>query len=218
MKARKGFTLIELLVVIAIIAILAAILFPVFAKARDKARQATCMNNEKQIGLAGMQYAQDYDELFPLAAWYPGYSPGTAYGLLDSLAPYIKSTGIVKCPNRINGVGYQCNSNVWGSNYTSLGWGANVPPAAIAELVSPASVVFTYEMHTDNAYGECNPGWYSGFDRTTAFRHNGGWNLIFCDGHVKWYQLQNATSIVNASGWVQTLPEYQISWVKTYSP
>src|SRR5436309_2182636 len=65
MRGRKGFTLIELLVVIAIIAILAAILFPVFAQAREKARQATCASNLKQIGTAFMMYIQDYDEMFP---------------------------------------------------------------------------------------------------------------------------------------------------------
>ncbi len=67
---KRAFTLIELLVVIAIIAILAAILFPVFAKAREKARQASCSSNEKQIGLAVMQYVQDYDEKFPMRAYW----------------------------------------------------------------------------------------------------------------------------------------------------
>ena len=71
MKRNKGFTLIELLVVIAIIAILAAILFPVFAKAREKARQASCASNEKQLGLAIIQYVQDYDETFPAASAQP---------------------------------------------------------------------------------------------------------------------------------------------------
>ncbi len=66
MKKKQGFTLIELLVVIAIIAILAAILFPVFAQAREKARQTTCASNEKQMGLAILQYQQDYDEMFPM--------------------------------------------------------------------------------------------------------------------------------------------------------
>src|SRR6186997_1566649 len=66
---RRGFTLIELLVVIAIIAILAAILFPVFAQAREKARQAACMSNTKQIGIALMMYTQDFDELLPMGGW-----------------------------------------------------------------------------------------------------------------------------------------------------
>ncbi|MDH7568888.1 MAG: prepilin-type N-terminal cleavage/methylation domain-containing protein, partial [Armatimonadota bacterium] len=69
MKRRRGFTLIELLVVIAIIAILAALLFPVFARARENARKATCMSNCKQIGMATMQYVQDYDETFPRVGW-----------------------------------------------------------------------------------------------------------------------------------------------------
>src|SRR5688572_20280773 len=108
---RKGFTLIELLVVIAIIAILAAILFPVFAQAREKARQASCMSNLRQIGLAMMQYTQDSDDtLFPwlqfggswlnfwdgrveFAAGPPKFEPGQ--GLLQ---PYMKNTQIQDCP------------------------------------------------------------------------------------------------------------------------
>jgi prepilin-type N-terminal cleavage/methylation domain-containing protein len=72
---RKGFTLIELLVVIAIIAILAAILFPVFAKAREKARQTSCLSNEKEIALAILMYTQDYDEKFPIYMVAADYFP-----------------------------------------------------------------------------------------------------------------------------------------------
>jgi prepilin-type N-terminal cleavage/methylation domain-containing protein/prepilin-type processing-associated H-X9-DG protein len=86
MRNRHGFTLIELLVVIAIIAILAAILFPVFAQARDKARQASCLSNEKQIGTATMMYLQDYDEMYPFAYTYTG-----GYGWQECLEPYIKA-------------------------------------------------------------------------------------------------------------------------------
>src|SRR5450432_2293196 len=82
-RQRQGFTLIELLVVIAIIAILAAILFPVFAQAREKARQITCVSNEKQIDLAVMMYAQDYDETYPIA-W------GLGGGWYETVDPYIK--------------------------------------------------------------------------------------------------------------------------------
>lgn len=94
-KSKKGFTLIELLVVIAIIAILAAILFPVFAKAREKARQASCLSNMKQIGLGWMQYVQDYDETYPAmfiaADGYRGY-------WIYKLQPYIKSIQVIQCP------------------------------------------------------------------------------------------------------------------------
>ncbi|GBC94953.1 hypothetical protein HRbin16_00739 [bacterium HR16] len=118
---RRGFTLIELLVVIAIIAILAAILFPVFARARERARLATCISNSKQIGLGAMMYVQDYDEVFPVAMFafnspsevshvggnwvsVPGGPTGchTRLGqhptLVDVLLPYVKNEGIFTCP------------------------------------------------------------------------------------------------------------------------
>jgi prepilin-type N-terminal cleavage/methylation domain-containing protein/prepilin-type processing-associated H-X9-DG protein len=94
MKTQRGFTLIELLVVIAIISILAAILFPVFAAAREKARQTTCASNEKQLGTAMLQYGQDYDEKFPIyVCWYGGWA-GQIY-------PYVKSVGAYACPNDV---------------------------------------------------------------------------------------------------------------------
>ena len=104
---RSGFTLIELLVVIAIIAILAAILFPVFAQAREKARQTSCLSNNKQVGLALMMYAQDYDERTP-RNWYGdlGMEATTAVGdvpdrykWMDAIQPYVKNTGIFVCPS-----------------------------------------------------------------------------------------------------------------------
>lgn len=103
-ESRSGFTLIELLVVIAIIAILAAILFPVFAKARENARRASCQSNEKQIGLGLLQYAQDYDETMPRCSYGPGYgdkaSTATVYKWMDAIQPYIKSTQIFDCPSQ----------------------------------------------------------------------------------------------------------------------
>lgn len=88
-----GFTLIELLVVIAIIAILAAILFPVFAKVREKARQTSCLSNEKQIGLAFSQYEEDYDETTPPDSW------NNPNGWAGAIYSYVKSTGVFKCPD-----------------------------------------------------------------------------------------------------------------------
>jgi prepilin-type N-terminal cleavage/methylation domain-containing protein/prepilin-type processing-associated H-X9-DG protein len=98
-NARKlsGFTLIELLVVIAIIAILAAILFPVFAQAREKARQAACLSNTKQLGNALMMYVQDFDETLPLGAW--STADGSSGRWFRDLYPYVKSLDVYVCPN-----------------------------------------------------------------------------------------------------------------------
>ncbi len=98
-RKSRGFTLIELLVVIAIIAILAAILFPVFAKARENARRTSCSSNLKQIGLAFMQYSQDYDETMPIPWVSPiNQFPGT-YRWMDQIFPYVKSTQLFTCPS-----------------------------------------------------------------------------------------------------------------------
>src|SRR5438874_6354630 len=97
---RRGFTLIELLVVIAIIAILAAILFPVFAQARDKARQATCLSNLKQLGLAQSMYTQDYDETLPKAIHL--LPDGNLFPWPLEVAPYLKNTAVFRCPSDRN--------------------------------------------------------------------------------------------------------------------
>jgi prepilin-type N-terminal cleavage/methylation domain-containing protein len=103
--SRHGFTLIELLVVIAIIAILAAILFPVFASAREKARAITCVSNGRQIGIAVQMYLQDNDETMPIFEMYntaaSGGAPGTPAhrGVEDEVTPYAKSTGLFHCPD-----------------------------------------------------------------------------------------------------------------------
>ncbi len=108
-RSSKAFTLIELLVVIAIIAILAAILFPVFARAREKARQIACLSNEKQIGLGLLQYVQDNDEDFPVRYPFTVDAAGNHHNIFDAnghmhswkdeLYPYIKSMGVYKCPD-----------------------------------------------------------------------------------------------------------------------
>jgi len=112
-RCYRGFTLIELLVVIAIIAILAAILFPVFAKAREKARQASCLSNEKQLALGIIQYIQDYDETFPISGYTaPAGDPMigkpdapwgvwkyASIGWDKAIQPYVKNTQIFRCPS-----------------------------------------------------------------------------------------------------------------------
>ena len=107
-NAAKGFTLIELLVVIAIIAILAAILFPVFARARENARRSSCQSNLKQIGLGMYQYSQDFDEKFVSNCYGPSssgqyqsgnYGGGLNYKWMDAMQPYVKSTQLFTCPS-----------------------------------------------------------------------------------------------------------------------
>ena len=104
---KKGFTLIELLVVIAIIAILAAILFPVFARARDKARQAACQSNLKQLGLAAMMYIQDYDEMLPAhhRQYFTGFWDTRYFSYYDAFGPYTMNEQIYICPSGSHSVG-----------------------------------------------------------------------------------------------------------------
>ena len=138
---KRGFTLIELLVVIAIIAILAAILFPVFAKVREKARQTSCLSNEKQIGLSILQYVQDYDETFPMAA-RPTHDQN---GWVNSVYPYVKSTSLFSCPDDPNvaapagkyETSYALNGNMR-PNY-------NAPGSKLAGQTSPAVTIMAVE-------------------------------------------------------------------------
>ena len=112
MRSRAGFTLIELLVVIAIIAILAAILFPVFAQAREKARQTSCLSNTKQFALSTLMYVQDYDETFPQSAYsldnqilIPG-SGDRVFTVYEAMYPYMKNIQIVVCPSNTPGIDF----------------------------------------------------------------------------------------------------------------
>jgi prepilin-type N-terminal cleavage/methylation domain-containing protein/prepilin-type processing-associated H-X9-DG protein len=146
---RNGFTLIELLIVIAIIAILAAILFPVFAQAREKARAITCISNLKQLGLAITQYEQDFDEACP-----NGINPfGGGQGWAGQVYVYVKSTGAFKCPDDPT-VGH-VSSFAYNSNVTKPS--PNPPsgsPTAmtIAQYNSPAKTVLLAEVQNSTSY------------------------------------------------------------------
>ena len=145
-RSALGFTLIELLVVIAIIAILAAILFPVFAKAREKARQASCQSNLKQLALGMLQYNQDNDETFPAGGGHIGRGWG------GRIYPYVKSTGVYKCPDdstqtatNVAGFGEQDYPISYALNI-DLGNLRNNNPNTLAALNAPASTVLFFEM------------------------------------------------------------------------
>ena len=198
---QRGFTLVELLVVIAVIAVLSAILFPVLAKAREKARQTRCLSNLKQIGLALGMYATDYDEMYP--ALWTGYTR-TVYAHL--LMPYMKSTQMWTCPaeptqswsgglnslgaaDRCMGYGY----NVSGTTHPHVGAGRGtdgyqgvsetdiqlpaehimvgdsrlIPASTAAFIIADMLMVYPAAYNPD-------------------FRHHGGANLLFADGHTKW--------------------------------
>jgi prepilin-type N-terminal cleavage/methylation domain-containing protein/prepilin-type processing-associated H-X9-DG protein len=198
-QRRAAFTLIELLVVIAIIAILAAILFPVFAQAREKARQITCVSNLKQIGLAINMYKQDYDEIYvprdlpnlggtpPLIKWLKNAEdPATDP---DLVGPYIKNIPIRQCPSRrVANARYPMNdwfqTQVWGTENSPEGQNDAAVPR-------PSTTLIVWE-HQISGHA-CNIGQFGGDkdhlspdaqDHYDSSHHN-AFNGLWCDGHVK---------------------------------
>jgi prepilin-type N-terminal cleavage/methylation domain-containing protein/prepilin-type processing-associated H-X9-DG protein len=180
---RHGFTLIELLVVIAIIAILAAILFPVFARARSKARQAGCLSNLRQVGLAWEMYAQDHDEMT-----CPIYiSSGTLRLRWQQLIqPYARNTDIYRCldgPKLIDP--YSGLYLSYGMNSTNDGANCLWYPTCLGAIEAPSETI----VFGDSADGRYYIYWHDTtepHERYLDKRHNGGANLLYADTHAKW--------------------------------
>ena len=216
---RKGFTLIELLVVIAIIAILAAILFPVFARAREKARQTSCLSNLKQLGLGMLMYAQDYDELMPAGIGYwTTWQVDPSTNRRDNpwwrnIYPYIKNGQIFVCPSY---PGFSSAINDWPAmaEVPVMGYGANMRlnRMVIAKIKEPASL---YMISDDtNSYVYLYPSitaLHSSYDwdsqlPVSSARHNDGNNYCFADGHAKWLSWASLDKSTNVDG------KYPLYW------
>lgn len=213
---RHGFTLIELLVVIAIIAILAAILFPVFAKARDKALSTACLSNCKQMALALQMYCSDYDTHLPFhlmsvnGAWTPW---------VVQVQPYVKNWGVFVCPSSSRQWGY-------GHSYPHLpytpandepGWNAARHPFyVLSEINYPAEMMFAADVSDDDVYKDnftwghflycpvCFFGYYCPCgmwlnEGLIGYRHQGGANAVFFDGHAKWLTHDKFCNLNDAS-------------------
>jgi prepilin-type N-terminal cleavage/methylation domain-containing protein/prepilin-type processing-associated H-X9-DG protein len=203
---KKGFTLIELLVVIAIIAILAAILFPVFAKAREKARQTACLSNMKQIGLGIMQYTQDYDEHFPCIRMQDPSGQHT-WEWHYEINPYVKSVPVFACPSNNASTNYftgdcaanSIEGNMWPHSYYWASNNGDNPPswgfsyagnssATLSSPMSPAQMIVIIEGNGGCAdlCRWCGP---------SVCVHNQMANFLMVDGHAK-----------------------SMKWVATYTP
>ncbi|HZT41032.1 MAG TPA: prepilin-type N-terminal cleavage/methylation domain-containing protein [Chthonomonadaceae bacterium] len=206
-RRERGFTLIELLVVIAIIAILAAILFPVFAQAREKARATSCLSNIKQVMLGEMMYVQDYDDVH---SWTWGWSPQWI-PWHQAVDPYIKNKQIWKCPDDAWSRGQDAANPsqpaipvTYSQNFrwpqSDWGWSSNsysylMSPAASAEATIPAPATTIFVAERPNWYHQWSEGWatevfwdYSEFNMQGggATEHSLGSNYALCDGHAKW--------------------------------
>jgi prepilin-type N-terminal cleavage/methylation domain-containing protein/prepilin-type processing-associated H-X9-DG protein len=213
---RRAFTLIELLVVIAIIAILAAILFPVFAKAREKARQSSCSANVKQLVLGVLQYNQDYDERYVSV-----YDDGTGTRIIwaQKIQPYLKNTQILQCPSVTNPPSVPPTSNLQSTRYQipmsdDMREAAN-NPFGMADFLFPAETILFAESNnawwthycakhaigtnvTDPAWGL----WLRGsLGESTWPRHNQGCNVGFHDGHTKWMSISDMANPGNKWLW-----------------
>ncbi len=222
-RSRVGFTLIELLVVIAIIAILAAILFPVFAKAREKARQSSCLSNIKQWELAFLQYAQDYDETFPGIRFnYGGAWPWTVWpGSIDwngvfthGVQPYVKNMQVRECPSDSKGDRWS-GDNGMSYGYSEYMYNFDQGWSTIASITRAptgvAGVSIVAETWASGIYMDWEGGGPAPVDGLARIRyggwspwvphHNDGQNVGYADGHGKYMNKDQMISYRMPSGW-----------------
>lgn len=219
-RSPKGFTLIELLVVIAIIAILAAILFPVFAQAREKARAAACLSNEKQIGIGVKMYMDDNDGIYPRQL---GLGAANGNYWINAVNPYIKNMQVYNCPDRTDMVAMRFVKSPNGFNGPQCAYGLNYwldsayyKDATESGITYPSTTIlfaetggggdgvvetkgyylaypayYMYNYPSNQPYGR---GLGASQAASMAARHNGGQNVLWADMHAKW---MHTSDIVN---------------------
>ena len=189
---RGGFTLIELLVVIAIIAILAAILFPVFARARENARRSSCGSNGRQIGLAIAQYLQDYDERYMKA----DHDSTPVYAWFQPLQAYVKNEQLFQCPSMAPAGTHPSPRTDYVINGFFSHGAAQASFKDIAQQIMVAEradnlAVFDYHPWAEEDATSFDE---SVFDHIAKTRHFDGSNYVFADGHVKWLKFEATLS------------------------
>jgi prepilin-type N-terminal cleavage/methylation domain-containing protein/prepilin-type processing-associated H-X9-DG protein len=224
---QKGFTLIELLVVIAIIAILAAILFPVFAQAREKAKQSTCASNLKQFGHAWMMYTQDYDEITPDTLFHMNGRTwgGTWNGnWIDLLGPYLPAgpTVVSEGIPRVMSKTFICPSDTKPSaaassygmpyGFSSAYYGSSTlyrAPVPYGKIQIPEKIVVAADSL--NTSIRCTSSNWKAGAYPAVNRHNGKTNCVFADGHVKIMQFPEDYAGMAAAGYDHYFNPYSAS-------
>ncbi len=231
---KDGFTLIELLVVIAIIAILAAILFPVFSRAREKARQSSCLSNTRQMATAVLQYVHDYDETFPMNAYlaFNAQLQPCAYTVLSAVEPYVRNRQIYQCPSEPQAVDIHAGFQGWlvggecgafraisyMANFDLFEDGSLPPllsrqvPIRLAEIANPTETTMAYDANIATSPNQCG---FRLFHAPIQGRHLEFADVNFVDGHAKAMKVRSSGCTgVNLNG--RPLPQWCVAWQGPY--